>query len=85
MRPPRYPRIACIVPFCGCGLTRFPPGCEVICQKHHALVDPALKARRRRIQRMARRRPADAARLQILDQKLWAKIVSQAITRAGST
>lgn len=80
----RHPRIHCIVPFCGCGATRFPPGMEFICQKHYALVDRALKARRRRLRRLYRRRGlADTARARTSDAVIWRRMVAQAIARAA--
>lgn len=80
----RYPRIPCVVPFCGCGATCYPPGHEIICPKHYRMVDRALKAKRRRIRAMLKaRRATETDRARRLDNWLWAKIVNQAITRAA--
>lgn len=81
---PRHPRIPCVVPFCGCGSTSYPPGHEIICAKHYRLVDPALRAKRRRVRHLLRKaRATDSPRARRLDNWLWAKIVNQAITRAA--
>ena len=82
----RYPRIPCVVPFCGCGSTRYPPepGMQIICTKHWRLVAPELKARRRRLKAMLRRRgELNTDRGRRLDSKVWARMVGQAITRAA--
>ena len=69
----RYPRIPCIVPYCGCGATCYPPGYEIICSKHYRLVDRALKTLRRRARKAGKNR---------LDHMLWQRIKRQAIERA---
>lgn len=80
----RYPRIPCVVPFCGCGATCYPPGHEIICPKHYRLVDRDLKAKRRRVRALLKaRRAAETDRARRLESWLWAKIVNQAITRAA--
>lgn len=80
----RYPRIPCVVPFCGCGATCYPPGHEIICPKHYRMVDRALKAKRRRVRALLRKAgAAETTRAHRLDNWLWAKIVNQAITRAA--
>lgn len=80
----RHPRIPCIVPFCGCGATCYPPGYEIICPKHYRLVDAALKAKRRRVRHLLRKaRASDTDRARRLDDWLWSKIKAQAITRAA--
>lgn len=80
----RYPRIACVVPFCGCGATCYPSG-EIICPKHYRLVDKALKARRRRVRALFKKRNLLwSSRHQRVDSILWGRIVAQAILRAGS-
>jgi len=80
----RYPRIPCVVPFCGCGATCYPTGHEIICPKHYRMVDRALKAKRRRVRALIRKAGAvDTTRARRLDNWLWAKIVNQAITRAA--
>lgn len=80
----RYPRIPCVVPFCGCGATCYPPGHEIICPKHYRLVDAGLKARRRRVRALLKRAGRqDSAIARRLEQKLWARMVDQAVTRAA--
>lgn len=80
----RYPRIACVVPFCVCGATCYPPGHEIICLKHYRMVDATLKARRRKIRALLKkRRASDTNRARRLEHWMWAKIVDQAITRAA--
>jgi hypothetical protein len=80
----RYPRIPCVVPFCGCGATCYPPGHEIICPKHYRLVDASLKAKRRKVRHLLRKaRATDTDRARRLDNWLWSKIVKQAITRAA--
>jgi hypothetical protein len=79
----RYPRIPCVVPFCGCGATCYPPGHEILCPKHYRLVDRALKAKRRAVRRaLLKRGQANSLRAQLLEDKLWARMVRQAVTRA---
>lgn len=72
----RYPRIPCLVPFCGCGATCYPPhnGQEIICPKHYRLVDRRLK----RLKRIAVRRGKWT-----LAAMTWARIRAQAIERAS--
>lgn len=88
----RFPRIPCLVPFCSCGATCYPPGYEIICPKHYRLVDRALKAARRRARAELRRRGewepgADGgpltARARRLENRFWNKMKRQAITRAA--
>ena len=82
----RYPRIPCIVPFCGCGATCYPPGNEIICPKHYRHVDRALKAKRRRVRAAFKAKGlAETQRARRVDNWLWAKIVEQAITRAAAS
>ena len=82
----RYPRIPCVVPFCGCGATCYPPGHEIICPKHYRSVDRALKAKRRRIKALLKKRGEwHTERAHRLDGMLWSKIVRQAITRAAGS
>jgi len=79
----RYPRIACVVPFCRCGATSYPPGYEIICPKHYRLVDAALKARRRKVKAALKRRGLlDTEREHRLDGLLWERMKRQAIERA---
>lgn len=79
----RYPRIPCVVPFCRCGATSYPPGHEIICPKHYRLVDPALKARRRKVRVALKRRGLlETDRHFRLDGVLWDRIKRQAIERA---
>lgn len=54
-------------------MTCYPPGYAIICPKHYRLVDPRLKALRRRARRQGRHAAAD---------RLWQKIRRQAIERA---
>lgn len=70
----RFPRIPCVVPFCRCGATCYPPGYEIICPKHYRLVDRGLKALRRKARRRGKER---------LDDMLWQRIKRQAIERAS--
>lgn len=80
----RYPRIACVVPFCGCGATCYPPGHEIICPKHYRAVDCALKAKRRRVRAILKARgEGNSERAYRLESLLLAKMVRQAITRAA--
>lgn len=88
----RHPRIACIVPFCGRGSTRWAAPCEIICGKHYRMSDLALRRRRTRVKAMLRKRgeweagPGGEAlteRAQRIDDRLWAKIKLQAIERAA--
>jgi hypothetical protein len=79
----RYPRIPCVVPFCGCGATCYPPGYEIICPKHYRLVDKRLKARRRAGRRILKRLDqANSLRAQMFEDRAWALMKRQAITRA---
>ncbi len=89
----RYPRIPCIVPFCGCGATCYAPheAAEIICPKHYRLVDRALKAKRRRLRAIYKRlgstprprgRPNWRWRAARMEAHLWAKMKAQAIERA---
>lgn len=79
----RYPRIPCIVPFCGCGATCYPPGNEIICPKHYRMVDRALKARRRKVRALLRKRgQQDTPRARHLDNVIWARMVKQATERS---
>ena len=78
----RYPRIACVVPFCGCGATCYPPGHEIICPKHYRLVDKSLKAKRRAVRRALQKRgQLNSLRGAVFENKLWKRMVRQAITR----
>ncbi len=72
----RYPRIPCLVPFCGCGATCYAPadGQEIICPKHYRPVDRRLK----RLKRIAVRKGKWT-----LASMLWARIRAQAIERAA--
>lgn len=80
----RFPRIPCVVPFCGCGATCYEPGCQILCPKHYRLVDKALKARRRQLRTAYRKRGlGDSARARWAEGVLWRRMVEQAITRAG--
>lgn len=82
----RYPRIPCLVPFCGCGATCYPPDetGEIICPKHYRLVDRSLKARRRRVRAAFKRRgELWSDRHWRMEHKLWNRIREQAITRAA--
>lgn len=82
----RYPRIPCVVPFCGCGATCYPPGFDIICPKHYRTVDAALKAKRRAVRRALRRRGLEGtARAARLETALWCKMVTQAVTRAAGS
>ena len=74
MKGARYPRIPCVVPYCTCGATCYPPGYEIVCPKHYRLVDRCLKALRRTARRRGRER---------LDHLLWRRIKRQAIERAA--
>lgn len=83
----RYPRVPCVVPFCGCGATCYPPepGLQIICPKHYRLVDRALKARRRRVRReLAKRGLSNTERAWRLERWLWRRMVIQAVSRAGA-
>lgn len=80
----RYPRIPCVVPFCRCGATCYPPGHEILCPKHYRLVDQSLKAKRRAVRRMLKARgQQDTERAHRLEVRLWARMKHQAITRAA--
>lgn len=80
----RYPRIPCVVPFCGCGATCYPPGNEIICPKHYRLVDASLKAARRRARHLLKKRgQLNTERAWRLDAAFWRKMKAQAIKRAG--
>lgn len=76
-------RIRCVIPFCKrtAPRERVPEGHEIICGKCWRRADPKL----RKLQRRARRRwdktksERDAVRI----DRLWAKIIAQAIERAG--
>lgn len=72
----RYPRVPCLVPFCGCGATCYPPedGLEIICPKHYRMVDRCLKALRRKAYRAKRWR---------LGWMCWLRIRRQAIERGA--
>jgi len=72
----RYPRVACLVPFCRCGATCYPPepGLQIICPKHYRLVDRSLKALRRKARKAGRFR---------LASMLWRRIASQAVERGA--
>lgn len=80
----RYPRIPCVVPFCGCGATCYPPGHEIICPKHYRSVDRALKAKRRRVRAILKAKgESSSERARRLEGLLWSRMVKQAITRAA--
>lgn len=80
-----FPRIACCVPFCGRGSTRWPPGTEIICSRHYVLVDRELRARRRRYRAAFRRNGQEhTENADRVDALLWRWIKSQAIERAAA-
>lgn len=88
----RHPRIPCVVPFCRCGATSYPPGYEIICPKHYRLVDAGLKAARRRAKRLlvkrgewiggAEDRPVTERAARIMG-RFWARMVRQAVERSA--
>lgn len=77
----RHPRLACAVPFCRCGSTKFPPGWEFLCAKHWRLVERDLK----RLRTLARRRRGDSRRYWRLEGLIWRRMKRQAITRAAGS
>lgn len=80
----RYPRIPCVVPFCGCGATCYPPGHEIICPKHYRLVDRALKARRRTLRAALKRHgKAGTWHAEFIEGALWSRMKAQAIERGA--
>jgi hypothetical protein len=79
-----HPRIACCVPFCGRGSRRWPSG-EIICGKHYALVDRALKRQRAKYRAHFRRHGAeDTENAERVDALMWRWIKEQAIERAAT-
>jgi hypothetical protein len=79
----RFPRIPCVVPGCSCGATCYPDASEIICPKHYRPVDRRLKALRRRVKYLARRRGFDRDHAWCIDDWLWARVRRQAIGRAA--
>lgn len=78
-------RLACVVPYCGHGTTRWPTASEWICADHWRLVRPCV----RRAINLARRRllakPAGSPvreRLWVTAGRLWQHARRQAIERA---
>ncbi len=92
---PRYARVACCVPFCRRGSTRWPPPYELLCGDHYRLADKSLRRARMSVRRRlvklgewevgsdGSNGHAVSARARRLDELFWAKIKRQAITRAG--
>lgn len=86
----RHPRINCCIPFCKCGTTYYPDG-EYICPKHYRLVDKSLKAKRRKLRALykkRRREPRSPGRYSWryrawkMESHLWAKMKLQATHRS---
>lgn len=86
----RYPRIGCCIPFCRCGSTYYASG-EYMCPKHYRLVDKALKAKRRHLRAIYKRRrrgPRAPGRFSWryrawkMEVHLWEKMKRQATHRS---
>lgn len=69
-------RIACCIPFCRRGTTKFPGSAEIICGPHWRLAPKALRRRLSKVRRLAKREsdPVRLQRLETLDWRLWDRI-----------
>lgn len=75
-------RVACMVPGCRRTLAReklAPKHDQHLCQKHYALVDKRLK----RLRVRTRRRHGFCLYAQHLDNRIWRRMIRQAIERAA--
>lgn len=88
----RHPRVACCVPFCGRGSTRWPLPYELLCGRHYRLADLSVRrARTNAKRRLVKLGEWEAGpdggpisdRARRLDDLFWGKIKRQAITRAA--